>query len=166
MATHSSSFAVPSPDDHRAVLTIRALEVDGETPEELAGRILLGGRYRPTTFMRRLREGLPVSALDRLVRLIGNRETILALSGISARTYLRRKQDKELLDPVTSDRLYRVAHVVSEAVRVFEDDATAIDWLQSPNRSLGSPPVTLLDTEIGANQVLRTLGRIEYSVYE
>ena len=49
---------------------------------------------------------------------------------------------------------------------VFEDAQAALNWMQSPNASLGGvTPLSLLDTEIGADSVLDTLGRIEHGVF-
>jgi putative toxin-antitoxin system antitoxin component (TIGR02293 family) len=39
----------------------------------------------------------------------------------------------------------------------------AIDWLKRPNLVLGGvPPLSLLDTELGARQVENVMGRIGY----
>jgi len=60
----------------------------------------------------------------------------------------------------------RLARVVSRASEVFDDRAAAIDWLKSPNAALrGNMPLRLLDTDIGAESVLDTLGRIERGVF-
>jgi len=49
---------------------------------------------------------------------------------------------------------------------VFEDLDAAVDWLKSPNASLGGrTPLSLLDTDIGAESVIDTLGRIEHGVF-
>lgn len=46
---------------------------------------------------------------------------------------------------------------------VFEDTDSALSWLQNTNASLGGvTPLSLLDTDIGADSVLDTLGRIEH----
>lgn len=60
----------------------------------------------------------------------------------------------------------RLAWVVSRASEVFGDSVAAIDWLKSPNASLrGNAPLSLLDTDVGAEAVLDTLGRIEHGVF-
>ena len=41
-----------------------------------------------------------------------------------------------------------------------------IDWLKSPNAALrGHAPLSLVDTDIGAEAVLDALGRIEHGVF-
>jgi len=48
----------------------------------------------------------------------------------------------------------------------LEDLDAALDWLKSPNAALaGTTPLSLLDTDIGAESVLDTLGRIEHGVF-
>ena len=60
----------------------------------------------------------------------------------------------------------RLARVVERAKEVFGDLDTALDWLKSPNAALsGAVPLTLMDTDIGAESVLDTLGRIEHGVF-
>lgn len=50
--------------------------------------------------------------------------------------------------------------------RVFEDADAACDWLTSPNAALdGATPISLLDTEFGAEAVMDTLGRIAHGVF-
>ena len=60
----------------------------------------------------------------------------------------------------------RLARVVERAETVFEETAAALAWLQSPNAALGGvTPLSLLDTDVGADSVLDTLGRIEHGVF-
>ena len=59
-----------------------------------------------------------------------------------------------------------MARIVHRAIAVFENRAKALEWLKSPNRALGSAsPLSLLDTDLGAEAVLDTLGRIEHGVF-
>ena len=58
------------------------------------------------------------------------------------------------------------ARVVERAEEVFEDGASALAWLKTENPSLGDvTPLSLLDTDLGADTVLDTLGRIEHGVF-
>jgi len=62
--------------------------------------------------------------------------------------------------------LLRLAQLTRRASAVFDDPAAAGDWLNSPNATLrGNAPLRLLDTDIGAESVLDTLGRIEHGVF-
>ena len=65
-----------------------------------------------------------------------------------------------------SAEIVRLARVVARAAEVFEGLDPALDWLKSPNATLsGATPLSLLDTDIGAETVLDTLGRIEHGVF-
>jgi putative toxin-antitoxin system antitoxin component (TIGR02293 family) len=67
--------------------------------------------------------------------------------------------------PVESDRLVRLARVAAHAVKVFGSEEKAATWLHRPNRSLNNqPPLRLLRTDLGANQVDETLSRMEHGV--
>jgi putative toxin-antitoxin system antitoxin component (TIGR02293 family) len=60
----------------------------------------------------------------------------------------------------------RLARVIARAEEVFEEPETAMDWLKSANAALGgATPLSLLDTDIGAEGVMDTLGRIEHGVF-
>lgn len=79
---------------------------------------------------------------------------------------LARRKREGALSPEESAKLVRFARVVERAETVFEDADSALNWLQSPNASLGGvTPLSLLDTDIGADSVLDTLGRIEHGVF-
>ena len=85
--------------------------------------------------------------------------------GIPERTLARRKKEG-VLSTEESAKLLRLARTLRRASEVFEDVAAALDWLKSPNRALGGvTPLSLLDTELGAENVLDVLGRIEHGVY-
>lgn len=85
---------------------------------------------------------------------------------IPRRTVDRRREDKQPLTVVESDRLLRAVRVAVRAIEALGDVAKAATWLRTPNRSLsGEKPMALLQTDIGARMVERTLGRIEHGVY-
>ena len=146
-------------------VVIRHVENGTKGFEDTAFQILLGDDYESGTLIARLREGLPFASMERVQTFTGDPEWVLKVIGMSSRTFLRRKKDKQPLDLVTSDRLYRLAKIEAVAIATFGDEDTAIDWLKAPNRALGEKPLSLLDTEAGADQVLRVLGRIEHGVY-
>ena len=113
-----------------------------------------------------IRKGLPASSVLHLARTLRTTEhDLLPIIGMSDRTLQRRRKEKKPLDPVESDRLYRLAKTYARANEVFENEDVALDWLKSANRSLGSIPLLLLDTEAGTDMVERVLTRIEHGVY-
>lgn len=113
----------------------------------------------------RVREGLPFSALVAVIEQYGiSRDSLCRILHLSSRNFLRRKEQKKL-SPDESDRLYRLARVLAHANRVFEDPDDSADWVQSPNAALGKQdPLSLLDTDIGVQQVDQVLGRIEHGI--
>lgn len=113
-----------------------------------------------------IRRGIPASAVDALTAflLVSQTEFSDALD-IPVRTLVRRKGEG-LLNSEESAKVVRVARVIQRAEEVFEEPDSARDWLKSANISLGGEtPMSLLDTEIGAEAVMDTLGRIEHGVF-
>lgn len=134
---------------------------------------LLGGRrVLPVTprsvldWVALIRRGIPSPAVDSLTRFTHLTQAELAGAlGIPERTLARRKREGRL-NSEESAKLLRLARVIERAEAVFEDLDTAVDWLKSANASLGgATPLSLLDTDIGAESVMDTLGRIEHGVF-
>jgi putative toxin-antitoxin system antitoxin component (TIGR02293 family) len=135
--------------------------------EVLGGPSVFKGRALPTAteLRERIKQGLPFRSLEsvreRLRLSVPEAATVLHMP---TRTMARRRQTRKL-DPVESDRLYRIARVAAHAVAVFGAEDKATTWLQRPNRALnGELPIRLLDTDIGARHVEDILGRIEHGI--
>jgi putative toxin-antitoxin system antitoxin component (TIGR02293 family) len=113
-----------------------------------------------------VRQGLPSASVDALVRSTRITQAELAQAlAIPERTLARRKREGAL-SPEESSKFVRFARVVERAEAVFEDTEAALSWLQSANAALGGvTPMSLLDTDIGADSVMDTLGRIEHGVF-
>lgn len=56
-----------------------------------------------------------------------------------------------------SERLTRIALLKAEAERVFTSPDLAKSWMLEPNVALGESPLSLLDTETGADEVRKVL---------
>lgn len=134
---------------------------------------LLGGKRvlpvtpsSPLDWVSLIRRGIPSSAVDSLTKFTGlSQAELSAALGIPERTLARRKREGKL-NSEESAKLIRLARVIERAEEVFEDFEAAIDWLKSANASLAAAtPLSLLDTDIGAENVLDTLGRIEHGVF-
>jgi len=94
-----------------------------------------------------------------------SQDQLSSILGISTRTLTRRK-NRNHLNSVESNLLYRVARVLVCAVTVFGDIEKARVWLKRPNRGLdGEIPFNLLNTDIGSQQVEDVLNRIKYGIY-
>ena len=133
----------------------------------LGGRSVLGAKsHTRLEWVEMIRQGIPAAAVDSLLKAIRVSQVDLAkLLGIPERTLARRKREGTL-NSEESAKLLRLARVVGQATEVFEDAEAALDWLKAPNSALArKTPLSLLDTEIGAESVLDTLGRIEHGVF-
>jgi putative toxin-antitoxin system antitoxin component (TIGR02293 family) len=85
---------------------------------------------------------------------------------IPRRTFDRRLEANQPLTVTESDRLLRTTRVIVRATEALGDPEKAATWLRTANRALrGMVPLALLETDIGARMVERTLGRIEHGVY-
>lgn len=145
----------------------RAPEAFSSVERLLGGRKVLRANARTTfDWIEVIREGIPAAAVDSLLRAIHvSRSDLAKLLGIPERTLARRKREGTL-NSEESSKLLRVARVVVRATEVFEDAETALDWLKAPNAALQrKTPLSLLDTDIGAESVLDTLGRIEHGIF-
>jgi len=113
-----------------------------------------------------VREGLPARVLDALAKNLElTRSELAGALGIAERTLARRRKEG-VFTAEESAKLLRLARVAWRAVDVFENNELALDWLKRPNRALdGARPLDLLDTDIGAENVLDVLGRIEHGVF-
>jgi len=133
----------------------------------LGGRGVLGARPH-TTFgwIEVIRRGIPAAAVESLQKSIRLSQSELGRAlGIPERTLARRKREG-VLSSEESAKLLRLARAYGRACEVFDDPEAALDWLKSPNSALGRrTPLSLLDTDLGAESVLDTLGRIAHGVY-
>jgi len=143
----------------------RARQVE-EVLDVLGGDAVLPGELASADdLLARVREGLPFATAASVMDRYGiSRDGLCAILHLSRRNFLRRRtQDR--LSPDESDRLYRLARVLAHANRVFEDPAASADWIRTPNLALGEqPPLALLDTDLGVEQVDQVLGRIEHGI--
>ena len=134
--------------------------------ERLLGGVVRGKPRTPGEWIDLVRRGLPAAAVDSIAKAVGlSQAELCQLLATSERTLIRRKKDGRLSTD-ESAKVLRVARVVHRASAIFESRAKALDWLKSTNRALGSAsPLSLLDTDLGAESVLDTLGRIEHGIF-
>ncbi|MEO8408999.1 MAG: antitoxin Xre-like helix-turn-helix domain-containing protein [Propionivibrio sp.] len=143
------------------------------SPGNLSVESLLGGgsvlQAKPRTaldWVAIIRQGISSAAVDALTRTLRVTQSELAAAlGIPERTLARRKKEGRL-NSEESAKLVRLARVVERAEKVFDGLDAALSWLKSPNAALsGAVPLTLMDTDIGAESVLDTIGRVEHGVF-
>jgi putative toxin-antitoxin system antitoxin component (TIGR02293 family) len=134
--------------------------------EILGGRAVLGHLKKAEDLREAVRAGLPLVALRSLQESLQlSREGLSRMLSMPERTMARRQKQARLTAD-ESDRLIRVARVMANAKRVLGSRDKAAHWLRTANRALdGAAPLSLLDTDIGAEQVSEILGRIEHGIY-
>lgn len=135
--------------------------------ETLGGRSILRERLADyAAVIHRARAGLPYAALEAVAMRYGiPLATVAGVIDLPQRTLARRKKERRLRAD-ESDRLLRLARLAASAEDVLGAHENAGRWLQKPNRALGGvTPLSLLDTDLGAEAVATILGRIEHGVY-
>lgn len=90
----------------------------------------------------------------------------MSLVHVTSSTISRRRSKGLGLKPDEADRVYRVVSILKLAEDVLGEHKRSIRWLKTPAKFLGgTPPLKLIETEAGAEEVRKLLLRIEYSVY-
>lgn len=110
--------------------------------------------------------GLPCAILKRLTAWLdippaAGRQCV----GISPSTWRRRVLAGHL-SVQESDRLYRFASTLDQAIQLFEGNkATAYAWLRRPQRGLANHcAIDLLATSAGTEAIHELMGRLEHGV--
>ncbi|PWB82891.1 MAG: toxin-antitoxin system antitoxin component family protein [Methylocystaceae bacterium] len=111
-----------------------------------------------------IRRGLPIGALDELVK--SGRLTLVEIDRIVLpRKTLAYRRKSGVLTPEQSDRLMRVARVIAAAEAIFGSQEKASRWLRRSTTALdGDSPISLLDTSEGCRQIERLLSMIDYGL--
>ena len=129
---------------------------------------LLGFKRTDTLYViQKISEGLSYKAYLRLLRETALSQKILCeIVRIPAST-LARRQESGNLTPAESDRLARIAKVFVGAVELFEGDKSAArKWLSAPSKVLGGEtPLKYSQSELGAREVEKLIGRLEHGVF-
>jgi putative toxin-antitoxin system antitoxin component (TIGR02293 family) len=108
---------------------------------------------------------LPTSAIERLVALGITRPEIDALV-IALRTLQHRRSRREKLTVEESDRVLRVARLLSLTESVYESRERALAWLRRPNPHLrGRSPREMLKTDTGSRIVEELLVQIDEGMF-
>lgn len=94
-----------------------------------------------------------------------SQDGLLDVLRLSRSTMKGRISRNALLSSSEQARMCRTAKVWLRALAVLEDEEAARAWINRSNRSLrGATPLSLLDTKVGYELVLDTLGRIEHGI--
>ena len=133
----------------------------------LGGKAVFGRTPKNTLeLVASIRSGLSFASYEAVAKRahLTTEEAVTSLL-IPRRTLFRRKS-AGTLDVASGERVVRLARMTARALEVFDDDEMAVArWLRSPLRSLGgATPLSLVDTDIGAQEALDVLGRIEEGI--
>lgn len=130
--------------------------------------VLLGlETFDAPALLRSVEKGIAYKAFERFRRNTSlSAECLLEVIHVPRRTLTRRKSEGRFL-PDESDRLLRAARVFGKALQLFEGDRdAAVEWLSTAQPALGGGvPLDLARTEVGAQEVERLVGRLEYGVF-
>lgn len=135
--------------------------------EKLGGKRVLKRQVRSDLDLAAaISDGFPIRAVDEVLGSGLFEPAELYALVLARRTLAHRRAKRQPLSPEQSDRLARLVRVAERAERALGDPKNAARWLRKPNRALGSRrPIDLLESDVGAHMVERTLGRIEHGVY-
>ena len=112
-----------------------------------------------------IRAGIAASHLRGLAETLSVPQIVIfRLVGLSPSAARRRIALKRNLSPSASERLLRIGAIENRAMTVFGSGDLAHAWLLTVNNiGLGNvSPLSLLDTEPGAQEVTRTLNAIAH----
>jgi putative toxin-antitoxin system antitoxin component (TIGR02293 family) len=90
------------------------------------------------------------------------RESIAKIIGLPTSTMNRKLKAKSVLSSSESERLERIAVIEAEAEEVFGSPEKTKSWMLKNHMTLGNTPLSMLDTDIGANEVRCILNAIAY----
>lgn len=113
-----------------------------------------------------LKQGLSAGIVDELCIDLGiSRQELARYTGVGERT-LKRKLKEGRLSCGQSERMVRLSRLLERAVLVMGSREAAVQWLKAPRTHLrGQTPLEMAVTELGTEEVLNLLGRIEYGVF-
>jgi putative toxin-antitoxin system antitoxin component (TIGR02293 family) len=142
-----------------------ALQQQAEERSEHGTTLGMRG-YTYPAIVNRLRKGFSYKTyltFQQKSRLDG--AAVARVMHVPPRTMARRKREGAF-KPEESERLLRLSRIYEQTLDLFEGDGEAARrWLDSPAKALaGQSPLVAAETEIGAQEVERLIGRIEHGV--
>lgn len=113
-----------------------------------------------------LKQGLPAELVDKLCdELEITLQDLARYTGVGERT-LKRKLKAGRLSCGQSERMVRLSRLLERTVQVMGSREAAVQWLKAPRSHLrGQTPLDMAVTELGTEEVLNLLGRIEHGVF-
>lgn len=132
--------------------------IAADVADILGLRVKAGSGFTAIDLADRIEKGLPLSALDRVCRLISPQDASLRTLIVHGETPARRLSRGE------SERVARLARLWRMAREVWGSDEAARQFLSEPHMLLRRRrPIELASqTEIGARMVEDILGRLQF----
>jgi putative toxin-antitoxin system antitoxin component (TIGR02293 family) len=112
-----------------------------------------------------IKEGISKTQLEEIKKQTGlDYETLAHILSVTKAT-LHNKKNNEKFNPTISERLFRLADIFAFGYDVFGEKERFNSWLKQPIRSTGwVPPIELLDTIYGMEEVKNIIGRIAWGI--
>lgn len=117
------------------------------------------------TFIETVRKGISGSIVRQAIEAMNNKEVFIKIlnpDSSNIRHFYRRKH----LGKTDSEAVLDTLRMYCEAIELFEEDAIAQEWLETPSPVFsGKAPAELLDTFEGRSIVRDTLAKIEHGEF-
>lgn len=161
--THETWLLLPA-----RLVEVMAPWFTGERPHVHQGAAFVGVQASTLgKLIEKIEEGFPYKTFERLAKLMDVSASELGrVLHISPRTLIRRKKSG-ILSEEESERILRLSRIAYAALGLFEGNReAAVLWLRRKNRALGGEtPLEMSSTEIGGEEVLNLVGRLEHGVF-
>ena len=110
-------------------------------------------------------KGVTKGAVSRLAKHLSlGLPEMAPLLSVNLRT-IQRYGAERVFSRAVSERILRIALVVSRGEEIFGNSEQFNVWLKEPNRALADKkPIDLLVSNFGIDMILDELGRIEYGI--
>lgn len=113
-----------------------------------------------------IKNGVSKEELEQLKGQSGLDYDTLAVVLNVAKATLHNKKGKDKFDQYISERIFLLADVYSYGYEIFGDREKFNRWMKKPAAALGgAPPLSLMDTLYGTEEIKHLIGRIAYGVY-
>lgn len=123
-------------------------------------------KNHPHEVIRRIQNGFPFRELETLRTSIDLPLEQLAGKLSISRSTLQRRKLAGRLSPAESEKVIRFSRLLARAADFFGNIDKGRAWLKHPQRGLGGAiPLDYAESEIGAQEVEKLLGRMKYGVY-
>ena len=139
---------------------------------EMLGKIRSGGKPKPEAYpaaavIQYVQRGLKPKAVTNLQEALDiTKGDTYELLGIPHTTFNRRIKEGRL-KPEESDRVFRFAWLLSQAIAMMQGDRdSAIRWFKTEQEIFGgNTPMQQATSELGAREVENLIGRIRHGVF-